>query len=564
MKKRLIAVIISCFFLLSLYSQRSVGGLPPSFNYTSSMLRSASVADNELRVAPDLDIERLIWEDEIADRNGNAPRVAVVVPVSVDMASTGQWSVLPDSTQIWQQTVSVEGAGGLIISYSDFYIPKGGKLYIYNKARTHILGAYTHDTYPQGGRFATEAISGDCFTLEYVASRESDEAPRIVIESVGYMYRNAACPEGEKCKPDKNSSASCMININCEEGRLWKEQKRGVVIFFVKLFNPSTETWGWTACTGSLINNTKQDGTPYVLTAHHCFLSNPEYDEVIVYFNHEFKGCNNENVMPEYESLVGITPCVDVPLNGGSDTYLYKLKDDVPKEWYPYYNGWDRRNNAANSGAVIHHPNYDVKKIILYDKAVTSDTYSDSNRQGVKNGHWRVVYDGNSVSQVGSSGSPLFNEEGLIVGTLSGGKSYCYARYNPDFYGKLWYAWDQHPNDSFMDRQLISYLDPLEKGVEYLEAYDPNSGHSGIEDEPGNITKELIMFPVPADDELNINTSSIIRNIKVYSMSGQLVFSKSSYTGSTATINVGAWTKGIYTVSVQTEAKTLTDKFLKK
>ena len=61
-----------------------------------------------------------------------------------------------------------DGAIALMLYYSDFYIPKGGKLFLYNAEKTQILGAYTHATHPSGGRFATEFVAGDVVTLEYV------------------------------------------------------------------------------------------------------------------------------------------------------------------------------------------------------------------------------------------------------------------------------------------------------------------------------------------------------------------------------------------------------------
>lgn len=556
--------ILLCFSPLFLYSQKSIGGIPPGFDYASTL---RSVSETEVyHVVPDLDVERLRWEDEVAESNKNSVRVAVVVPVDIDMSTTGRWTILPDSTRIWQQTVWIEGANGLTISYSDFYIPEGGELFIYNRDKTHILGAYTHDTYPKGGRFATEAITGDYFTLEYVASQKSAEEPRIVIESVGYMYRNLTRSSYDGYLPLINSSAGCIRdhNVNCKQGDDWKNQKRGVVLYFVKVLNTNTTKWEWRACSGSLINNTKEDAIPYVLTAYHCFFTSPIYDEAIVYFNHEFTGCNNETVMPNYKTLVGITACANIPLDGGSDSFLFKLKDNVPKEWKPYYNGWDRRNNAAKSGAVIHHPYYDVKKIAIFNKAVTAGTYIDGGglMQGANNAHWKVVYS-NSMTEAGSSGSPLFNENGLIVGTLSGGAGTCSNITPPDYYGKLWYGWDRYPDNTSGARKLVSFLDPLSKGVEYLAGYDPNGGSSGIEDEIDG-RKELILFPVPADNELNINTRSIIKSIKVYNILGQQVFSRSGYSGSTATIDIGTWTKGTYTINIQTESKILTDKFIKK
>jgi hypothetical protein len=63
---------------------------------------------------------------------------------------------------------------------------------------------------------------------------------------------------------------------------------------------------------------------------------------------------------------------------------------------------------------------------------------------------------------------------------------------------------------------------------------------------------------------LNVNTSSIIRSIKIYDLQGLQVFSNSGYNSSTAQIPLNELNKGVYTITVQTENKKLTDKFLKK
>lgn len=551
MKNRYVSLLIFlCFSCMFSYSQISEGGLPPSFNYPST-LRSAIPA---YQAEVDLDVERLVWEDSIMKRNGNIPRIAVDVSVDVDIRHTGKWTVLPDSTRIWQQTVIAEDAAGMIISYEDFYIPEGGKLFIYNEDKTQVLGAYTNATYPEGGDFATEPVWGSSFTLEYVASMIADEEPRLVIKDIGYIYRLSECAGKDTCVPGLNTSASCQTNINCWQGDNWQNQKRGVVLLLIKLYRQ------WNACSGSLINNTAQDGKPYVLTASHCFdqSADVQYNKLIVCFNYEFPGCENRLIAPEYKSLVGVTKLVYNSRIGGSDTFLFQINSNVPEEWHPYYNGWDRSNNAATSGAVIHHPNYDVKKITRFDKTITSTTFTESGKKGAENGYWQVIYDGVSVTEGGSSGSPLFNQNGLIIGTLTGGSSYCYNLYGPDVYGKLWYAWDQYAGD-----HLKTYLDPLNKGVEKLGAHDPNPV-SSIVDENDFEIKELVLYPSPAENELNVNASSIIRSIEIYDLLGRLVFSHSGYSSSTAQVSLEALSKGAYTINVQTENKKLTDKFLKK
>ena len=58
---------------------------------------------------------------------------------------------------------------------------------------------------------------------------------------------------------------------------------------------------GFAACTGSLINNTANDGTPYFLTANHC-LGNP--NTWTYYFNHESSTCSG-STGPTNNSISG-------------------------------------------------------------------------------------------------------------------------------------------------------------------------------------------------------------------------------------------------------------------
>lgn len=568
--KQILILLVSFIFSLSAFSQISQGGVPPSFKQ-KNLLKSAS-SSSIIEVPVNLDIDRLIWEDEIVERNGGTARVAEVLPVNVDIARTGNWITLSDSSKIWQQTIYAEGAKGLIISYKDFYIPEGAKLFIYNSDHSQVLGAYTKNTHPQGGAFATEIIFGDKVTLEYVASTVSDELPRIVLEDVGYMYSTKAV-QAYIPIPPINKSASCMINVNCQVGDNWKNQKRGVVLLYIKI-----NLW-WIACTGSLVNNTKRDGTPYILTANHCFVYDGvvDYNQMVVYFNYEFPGCQNETVFPETSrTLVGVDILVNSPIEEttgnvtirGSDGALLKLKDNIPTEWKPFYNGWDRRSTAATSGVVIHHPRYDVKKITTYNKTLTTTTFEGATPDrpteiivGALDASWQVVYDGNSVTESGSSGSPLFSQEGLIVGTLSGGRSECNYLFGPDIYGKFSYHWDYFKE---ANRQLKPYLDPINEGTMTLKGYDPNYP-SGLEPEIiDNSPKDIVIFPTLADNEVNVNTNSIIRSIKVYDLAGRQVYAKSGYNASTTTISVDGWQKGVYSIVVQTDTQKINEKFMKK
>lgn len=562
--KQVLVFLVASLFSLSTFGQISQGGLPPSFLHKNNF-RSALSTTN---IPISLDINRLMWEDEIVERNDGPARVAEGLPVDIDINKTGDWINFSDSLKVWKQTIYAKDAKGLIISYEDFYIPEGAKLFIYNEDHSQVLGAYTKATHPHGGAFATEVIFGEEVTLEYVASTISDESPRIVIKDIGYIYNTESML---RSAPIINNSSECMINVNCPEGDNWRNQQRGVVLLLIKV------NLRWVACTGSLVNNTNRDGTPYILTADHCFMQDGiiDYSKMIVYFNLEFPGCANEDILPQTaKSLVGVDLMVRAPVSSvtagvttkGSDGALLKIKENVPLEWKPFYNGWDRREYGIVSGVVIHHPNFDVKKITTFKEnknqdQIVSGTYRGTDYTGVDNGFWRVQYDGNSVTQGGSSGAPLFNQEGLIIGTLTGGATYCYAKLAYDYYGKFAYHWDYF---SEPDKRLKTYLDPINEGTMTLKGYDPNYPTGSESETVDNSIKDIVIFPTLADAELNINTSSIIRAIKIFDLSGRQVYAKSGYNASTTVVPVSGWQKGVYSIIIQTDNGKLTEKFVKK
>ena len=128
-----------------------------------------------------------------------------------------------------------------------------------------------------------------------------------------------------------------------------------------------------------------------------------------------------------------------------------------------YWNGWDANNTATTGGTGIHHPAGDIKKISTFSGNTVSSSWGST-----PNTHWRLIWtanaNGHGVTEGGSSGSPIFNNSsGRIVGTLTGGGSYCNATNQPDFYGKVSYHWIS--NGTTNNRRLKPFLDPANTGA---------------------------------------------------------------------------------------------------
>ena len=253
----------------------------------------------------------------------------------------------------------------------------------------------------------------------------------------------------------------------------WQLYKRGIARMLFR------EGSYWYYCTGTLINNTNQDGTPYFLTAEHCGGSASAADRNVwqFYFNYERPGCPNTGTPPT-NLRTGCVLKAKGLISGGSDFQLVQLNSAPPQAWNPYYNGWDRNTTPATGGVGIHHPSGDAKKISTYTGTLTSASPNIGGSQMASNSAWRVVWtqtaNGHGCTEGGSSGSPIFNNAGLVVGTLSGGSSYCSSPSNPDYYGKFSYHWQS--NGTTNDKRLEPWLDPANTGVMTLPGYDPYGG----------------------------------------------------------------------------------------
>ena len=455
-RKNLLACIAAALILMfggqNVYSQISQGGIPPSFDHSLMPDRF----DTRTFPQPDLQsLEREDWEN--AQLGYPRPdRMGVSVPVGLDLESSGTWTELPDGSRVWRLAIHVPEALALGVYFDHFQLPEGGRLFLYNESHTQVIGAFTNFNNHPSGLFATEFIQGDRVILEYHQAPGVTEEAVISISEVAYAYRHI---EFDMNGIERGSSWPCMINVVCEEGDDWGDQIRGVARMSIKI----GFYYYW--CSGSLINNTNHNRVPYFLSAEHCGEGASASDRLqwIFYFNYQATTCSGTWGMSN-NTVTGCTLKAKDPLASydGADFELMQLNQTPPLSYNVYYNGWNRENNPGQSGVGVHHPAGDIKKISTYSNPMISSTWWNGSHS-----HWKITWsptvNGLSVMQGGSSGSPIFDQDGLIMGDLSGGyQSNSCSNPSPAWYGKVWYAWDQ--NGSTPATRLKDWLDPISSG----------------------------------------------------------------------------------------------------
>lgn len=533
----------------ALIGQISEGGTPESIK---NRLIQSEIA--KISITPP-DVNQLKEEDDFYKKNGIAIRFAESVPITIDLAKEGTWERMPDGKRICRLIIESENAQALILYYGRFSIPEGGKLFVYNADQRQIIGAFTHRNNPTRESFATEMIQGERTTLEYIEPAGISLKPEIVISEVGYVYRTA-----EKIFQTSGfgGADTCEVNINCPEGEDWQNQKNCVARVIVK--SGFSSLW----CTGSLINNVRWDLTPYFFTANHCGTNaTPQnYSQWIFYFRYEGPDCDNplSDTLFKTFTMTGATKLASsVGTNVISDFKLLRLNEPVPDDYQPYFCGWSITGEPSPEGVTIHHPEGDIKKISTYTDTLISTTWS-----GIPNTHWRVVWSPTEtnwgVTEGGSSGSPIFDPQGRIIGQLTGGEASCRFTNKPDYYGKFSYSWDTDPTaDSTM---LRPWLDPDNVGVTVLDGTRVSVKEVSI------LRQSLHVFPNPTDGVLYISSISMKGNevhLKISNVLGLEMFSSiyPDVSEDQLNIDLSQLPKGIYFLSLFINGEKFTAKILR-
>lgn len=478
----------------------------------------------ELYEVPEIDMAAVQLEDERRAEEGAFPADGRRIPVGWNMVEDGQWFTLDNGDMLWKMKIHSPGALSLELYYEEFYLPKGSMLHMYSEDRDEYIGGYTSDHNSESGYFSTGILEGETMIVEYYEPRALSGEGRIVIQDIGHRYRELS---GDFSRADP-----CQVDVNCPEGEEWQDEKHGVLRLRMSQNGSVT---GW--CSGSLVNNTAEDCTPYVLSAFHCLdnivNTQSDLDQLRFYFNYERTGCDS-GPASQTQSLAGCSVVArsNNAGNSGSDFVLLLMDDEIPEFFEPYWNGWNLQSTTISGGGVgIHHPNGDEKKISTSTQNYISTTFG-----GGVQGYWRVYWSGtesgHGVTEGGSSGSPLFDSNHLVVGTLTGGLSYCNSvepggQDEPDWYGKMSYHWDQNSGTQTMD--LKDVLDPLNTGQEVLfGTYAPCGSSTSVEESDEQIAEQLNIFPNPTSGQLTFDIRGLeneIEHITIHNVVGKSIAS---------------------------------------
>lgn len=541
--KKIFFILLNLFFTFYTYAQFSEGGLPVSFSVKQ-------VNENiDTKILESINLEKVKNEDFRNAHKKGGFRVGINIKTNFNLENSGTWTTLNNGDKIWRLKIISEGALALSLYYDKFKIPADCQVFLYNNEKTSVIGAFTELNNKANTSFATIETTGDITIIEYYKPHFVKEKAEIEISAVAHQYRLGF-----------NGSGACQVNVNCSpEGDAWQNEKRSVL----KMMYPNGE--GTYYASGVLVNNVRQDYKPYFLTAAHnfiledlvSFMPSNFFNQIRFYFNYESPSCENQ-LSNNTETLIGATLKTN-SIDGGetsSDFAVLRLNfGDIPENYNPFFAGWDIRNTNASWGVCIHHPQGDIKKISKANNFI-SDTYGEI----TSDTHWRVTWletqNGHGRTEGGSSGSPLFNQDKRIIGTLTGGPASCDGVIY-DYYGKFSYHWQENSNQ--INQQAKTFLDPDNTGTLFLNGINYGEGYS-----VNNVElEELKIYPNPASEKIKINIEKYnITNKKVsiviYSIIGKKFKKIDVFKGKKVLeIDINDFQNGMYLIELKEENKVI-------
>lgn len=456
-------------------------------------------------VMPELNLSKAANEDALADAKGNPGgwRFAIPYEVQVSPKTHGKWMRLSDGQMQWQYRVQAASAVHLNFGFSTYWLPEGAELRIEATDGAEKIRPFTAGDNESHRQLWTPPIAAQDVTLKLIAPADRYLQSELVLNRINQGYRGFNFP-GKVCK-----SGNCNTDVACLASEdSWNRERRAVA---------AIGTNGTRFCTGSLLNNTANNRRMLLATATHCNITAGNAASVIAYWNFESLTCRRPgssssgqvNIGSTNDFLTGSrflvsTPAFNTsigPAGNKSDWTLIELDDPPNPGSNLFWAGWDRSGDTPTCAATpiassttglcasIHHPNGDEKRI----------TFSEQNMQtadigNARNVHWLVQWDSTppvlpnitgtgtlppSVTEPGSSGSPLYNANHRLVGVLSGGASFCGASTSQlnDQYGKLSHAWDYQDTTT---TRLRDFLDPISSNAMTLNGIDSGPGCAAI------------------------------------------------------------------------------------
>lgn len=347
-------------------------------------------------------------------QNGFARPLALPVEV---VLSAGHASSVPEAGGIgvdggqgsiaWATRIHVDEAYRLRLHLLAVQLPPGARMWVWGsggEAREFGL-----ELKAPAGDLWTPSVEGPDLMLE-VHAPVSAVAARFTLREVLELFRVGT---SEGLVPSLDST-TCLVDAACVQasGLLTELQHAVAQLQFVEGSNGFL-------CSGGLLNNTRADGTPYLLTAHHCLSDQAVASTLEAFFQYESPSCGiaapQESSFPHTN---GATLLATGATGSQSDFTLVRLAGSIPAN--STLLGWNADAGVLTNGTLLFRVSYPLGRPQAFSE--TQVLASATECAGTLRPSYiysaKVPNGGDTAG--GSSGAPVVLENGQVVGQLYG------------------------------------------------------------------------------------------------------------------------------------------------
>jgi hypothetical protein len=330
-----------------------------------------------------------------------------------------------DGGFVWTAALRVPGATALRAHVTGLDLPEGAELFVYNLAG-QAFGPYTGRGPNGNGDLFTNTVFGERLLLQLRAAAGT-RVPPLRIDEVAVIGKRFVLPrynaQGVFAPDDLGALASakafcsynesCVVNAACSSSSAVNTAKEAVATM---LFASGGSNF---ICTGGLVaDNVTTSVIPYFLTAHHCIGRSREASSLETFFDYTTT-CSNPNCAQPYSNPGDTVGSTLLASNSSSDYTLLRLASaPATSNGIAGYLGWTASPVASTNGLQLYrisHPS-GAPQAYSEQRVDTAKGTCSTLPRG------RFIYSTDTLggTEGGSSGSPVVNAAGQIVGQLYG------------------------------------------------------------------------------------------------------------------------------------------------
>ncbi len=460
MNKSILLVAFSFFGTSLLFAQTDNTQLPPN---RKDKIPACTVFFNSPKVDNATEIENA--EANRLEQGDKMMRFGKEMDVQLDFMKMAQVHVQPNGRKIYQLGINCQTAKSINLILSNFHLAQGANLFLTDPNSPDYIGAYTAANNNEAMVLGTELLKRESIIIVLDEPANAENPSHFTISTIVHGFHDL-----EVLVKGLNTSGNCQYDVNCAIGAGYELQRNSVAMMVS----------GGGFCTGSLVNNTSGTIIPYFISARHCGINPTNW---VFRFRWEAPAggtvCGAVSGSTNGPENLNVNGAVLKASNATSDFILVRLNSNPNPAWGIYYNGWDNTDSlTATMGIGIHHPDGDIKKISIENNPLAHQTI---NFQSAQNRTWQIANWDYGVTEPGSSGSPLFNQEKRLIGVLSGGTAACSGTTDnnePDYYGRFGYGWN---NAATASGRLKDWLDSTGTGATIIDGIDPAIGNDPVD-----------------------------------------------------------------------------------